>query len=155
MVQHDLIFSTEHGALRMGDYEDATSGVRSGSHDVVVFCAMELPVPPAPPHRRVRVHGCPLDDAHLTREEIARATETARHVARSVASGSDVLVTCAQGRNRSGLVTALALHALTGCGGAAAVRQVRERRLNALGPALTNVTFVHYLITIRPAAVRR
>ena len=71
-------------------------------------------------------------------------------VARRVRRGRPALVTCWQGRNRSGLVVAMALCHLTGCAGPAAVQAVRERRRAPAGATLTNQVFVRALSAIAP-----
>ena len=80
---------------------------------------------------------------------MADRCQAAEIVARRVRSGERVLVTCAMGRNRSGLVSALALHFLTGISGAEAARLVKARRHNAL----TNRYFMAALFKV-PAARR-
>ena len=64
-------------------------------------------------------------------------------VAEEIKRGGVVLVHCWGGRNRSGLVTALALTRLRGITGAEAVRAVRGVRRGAL----VNQFFVNYLET--------
>jgi protein-tyrosine phosphatase len=60
------------------------------------------------------------------------ANEAAKIVTRLVRDGKIVLVCCAQGRNRSGLITALAIHKLTGWDGKTCRRVIQERRKDAL-----------------------
>ncbi len=101
--------------------------------DVLVLCAMEhQPHSAQLPGVRVMVVHAPLDDAKPTLEEIITARQAAVHVARELRRGRRVLVTCAQGRNRSGLVTALALRYL-GVTADEAIRLIRRARgANAL-----------------------
>lgn len=84
---------------------------------------------------------CPLDDGKLDLGQLRRAFEAADSVARSLRRGERVLVTCAEGRNRSGLVVALALHRCFGVPGGVAARRVREHRRARRGPALSNPDF--------------
>ena len=64
-------------------------------------------------------------------------------VAKRVADGQKVLVTCAQGLNRSGFITCVALHKLTGWDGGTCVDHIQHRREDAL----FNSTFVDWLST--------
>lgn len=78
--------------------------------DVLVLCATELQPHPAGYHG-VKVIGAPLrdDGTPITREEIHTAKRAARSVRKYLDTGHVVLVTCAMGLNRSGLVSAMAL----------------------------------------------
>jgi hypothetical protein len=69
-------------------------------------------------------------------------------VVTGVAAGRRVLVACAGGRNRSGLVLGLALRELLGCSGAEALRLVQLRREDALN----NETFARHLAALPPPA---
>jgi hypothetical protein len=66
------------------------------------------------------------------RETLRLALRAGRIVATRLGQRSKVLVTCWQGRNRSGLVSALSLHFHLGISGSAAKRIVQERRPYAL-----------------------
>jgi len=117
-------------------YEDASR------FDVVVLCAVEHQPSRTLFPSGVEVVHAGFDDARdPTREDLARAARAARIVARRVHEGKRVLVTCRQGRNRSGLVVATALHLLTGAPGALAADHVKARR----DRALTNDAFVDAL----------
>ncbi len=85
----------------------------------------------------------PNDDSEkpLTREQVTLAIQAARRVARAYAQGKQVLISCMQGRNRSGLVTALTLHLLYGLSGDKARAFIRSRVPNAL----TNPHFERFL----------
>jgi hypothetical protein len=74
--------------------------------------------------------------------------ELVRDVVTGVAAGRRVLVACAGGRNRSGLVLGLALRELLGCSGAEALRLVQLRREDALN----NETFARHLAALPPPA---
>ncbi len=119
--------------------------------DTVVFCAKELlpgrniPVMPSD-YAPSEVLLAPNDDSGIppTRAEIALAAAASKAVADRVEAGKRVLVTCAQGRNRSGFVSAIAARRLLGCSGEKAARLVQSRRPNAL----TNPYFVAALSTL-------
>lgn len=121
--------------------------------DVLVLCARELQTRSAEPG--LVTLRCPLDDhanAVLSRGDWQNALRTGALVARYIRSGRRVLVTCAAGRNRSGLVSAIALHELTGRSGKECIEHIQSRRLNAL----TNDDFVAALrIGLPPKAVER
>lgn len=89
---------------------------------------------------------CPLDDAALSQSEATAAVSVAKRLARHILAGATVLVTCNQGRNRSGLISALTLLRLNGRMTAGrACHMVRRAR----GPnALTNPSFVKFLNTV-------
>jgi protein-tyrosine phosphatase len=73
-----------------------------------------------------------------------------RDVVDAVRDGRQVLVACAGGRNRSGLVVALAVRELLCCSGAQALRLVQSRREDALN----NETFARHLAAL-PSPARR
>lgn len=101
----------------------------------LVLCAMEHQ-PEAARFPGLQVVHAPNDDNFSrlpTREELKLAFQAAREVARLVSEGSPVLVTCQMGRNRSGLVSALSIHLLTGLGGTECLLQVCSHRKGALG----------------------
>ena len=74
--------------------------------------------------------------------------ELVRDVVTAVAAGRRVMVACAGGRNRSGLVLGLALRELLACSGAEALRLVQSRREDALN----NETFARHLAALPPPA---
>jgi len=112
-----------------------------------VLCANEFQ-PPANVFPGVRVIHAPNDDAprRPTRRELRVAEEAAREVAHAVRSRTPTLVTCMAGRNRSGLVTALALRYLTGEAGCPCACHVRDKRPNAL----SNAYFFDHLARLPP-----
>ena len=65
-------------------------------------------------------------------------------IVNAVRHGRRVLVACAGGRNRSGLVVALAVRQLLGCSGAQALSLVQSRRENAVN----NETFARHLASL-------
>jgi hypothetical protein len=73
-----------------------------------------------------------------------------RDVVVAVREGKRVLVACAGGRNRSGLIVALAVRELLCCSGAEAVQLVQSLRENAIN----NVTFAGHLASLpRPERI--
>ena len=145
--------------LGMGNLEDALAGLDDARWDVIIFCAVELPPPPqalSDTARRVRAYHCPIRDAEITQEEKFLAVQAANVAGRYFLTGARVLVTCAAGKNRSGLVTALTIDALTGEGGKTAAGLVRNKRQSLapeLQPALSNSSFLRYLAAIEPRNV--
>lgn len=125
---------------------DGDAVARAG-YRVLVLCADEF----QPSHALFKglddVIYAPNDDGFgpFTQLQAAIARIAAGRVTDYVRRERHVLVTCMQGRNRSGLVTALALHNLYGWSGARCINFVRSKRENAL----TNDDFVQHLMTIR------
>jgi hypothetical protein len=94
------------------------------------------------------------DGSPMASNHFIEAVELARALASRIRRGRAVLCTCRHGRNRSGLVAALTLVALTGCSGRDAARAVKRRRRSPYGPALTNAPFVRTLSAIPGRAPR-
>ncbi len=98
------------------------------------------------------------DGSPLTPVQIEEALWLSGHLAaacrRAQRRDRGVLVTCMQGRNRSGLIAALTFARMTGCDGIAAMRAVQSRRYSPFGPALTNSKYNEALAMI-PAARHR
>lgn len=92
------------------------------------------------PGLRTVLHA-PLDDDVPTTREIEMAVNAAALVSEEIKRGGKVLVTCIMGRNRSGLIMALALRNLYGFSGKQVVSQVKVMRPFAL----TNPHFVQIL----------
>lgn len=128
------------------------SALRAAGFGALVLCAMEHQ-PSSVRFPGLAVYHAPIDDAELSMREATIACAAARFVCANVLAGRRVLVTCQQGRNRSGLVVALALHLLTGYPGRAVVNVVQRRRQSPGGPALVNPSFVGYLDAL-PRRVR-
>lgn len=101
---------------------------------VLVLCAKE--VQPSSRHFPYStVVRCPFDDSldePLSRHTARMVTQTANLVAWHLRRERRCLVTCNAGLNRSGLVTALTLHLMTGFPGFECVRIVQEERPGAL-----------------------
>lgn len=114
---------------------------RHGFH-TLVLCARDYQ-PPDEAFPGVEVLRVALrdDGSQMTDAEAVNAVNTARLVLRRLGQRKRVLVTCQQGRNRSGLVAALAL-VLAGSTPYSAIRSIREGR----GPtALSNPDFVNLI----------
>ncbi len=129
--------SQSHGELHQGA-APLVGQELSDKFDTIVFCAEEYQ-----PRNNWNVEClyCPLDDATPTVTEVTHAKATGKRVADRVRSGKRVLVTCAQGRNRSGLVNGYALQFL-GETPPASVQLIQRLRRNAL----TNDAFVNALL---------
>lgn len=116
--------------------------LREFGFDVVVLCAREYQ-PSERSFSGVRVIRAPFEDGKVTPVIEATAREAARHVVSAINRGQRVLVTCAQGRNRSGLVVARALEKLSGAPAHLIIDHVKRLRPYAL----TNQSFVQNLYT--------
>lgn len=115
--------------------------------DVVVLCAEELQE--RSPEPGLTILRCPLNDdgTPMTHAEWRRACAMSEVVAGYVARGRRVLVTCAAGRNRSGLVCALALYRLDArLDGKQCIQKIQARREGALD----NEFFVAALRSLPP-----
>lgn len=124
--------------------------------DVVVFCAKELQ-PRNVKHRPNQIAiFVPMDDDPY-RPIDTKSGQTLHAIARKlstyVQTGKNVLVTCAAGMNRSGLVTGLTLIYL-GWSGGDAVKTIRSRRRrdDQNNEALFNPIFAQYITTTRRLA---
>jgi hypothetical protein len=139
--------SADATAIAAGLYqggEPPTGGeLRRCGFTTLVLCAEEHQLGSAH-YPGVAVIHAPADDAALTDAAWRTAAQAAALVASRLRAGERVLVTCHAGRNRSGLVSALALHMLTGISGAEAARIVRSRRR----AALTNRWFLAALFRV-------
>jgi len=128
--------------LYQGSFPPPGSYLSKKGIRVLALCAIELQ-PPATNFTGVQVLRCPLHDTYdpLTADERVMLQRIATHLAAAVRGGKKVLVSCAQGINRSGLLTALTLRELTGMSGLDAVRLIRRKRPGAL----SNESFVALL----------
>jgi protein-tyrosine phosphatase len=120
--------------------------IRPCGFHVLVLCAKEL-------QQRADEGGlttvcCPLNDdgSPMTQREWLRAVRMAEYVGTLLLRHARVLVTCAQGRNRSGLVNALVLYRLTSLSGPECIEHIRKLRPGSL----TNDDFVDALRTLPP-----
>lgn len=117
--------------LWQGSVPTLGKGVAQGGFHLLVLSAREHQYPSVY-FPGVAVVNAPNDDnaayGPLTREKLKVALQAARRVVKTVKAGKAALVTCAAGLNRSGLVSALALHLLHGWSGDRCIKQVRARR---------------------------
>ena len=138
--------------LWQGSFPPLGNAVRQGGFDLLVLCARELQQPSIDFHNVAVIHA-PNDDSEaygpLTREKLRVAIRAARKVAKAVKRGEQVLVTCALGMNRSGLVSALALHLLYGWPGGQCLKWVRKHRpTKGRCPPLSNPDFIEALLRL-------
>lgn len=113
--------------------------------DAVVLTAVECqPELPGYAVMRLSLEDRFPPDPPPTPRTVAVIRHAAREVAREVRAGRRVLVTCAQGRNRSGVVAGLALVELgvPGPDAAALIRRLRG--------GLTNPYFLRIVVRSRP-----
>jgi protein-tyrosine phosphatase len=106
--------------------------------NVLVLCAMEHQAP-AHAYPGVDVIRAPMDDSSVVPQQIAMSA--ARLATTRCCRGQRVLIACNQGRNRSGLVSALVLWNLGYGTGKRCADRVRGRRPGAL----TNSAFYAWL----------
>ena len=114
--------------LYMGSRPEPRDPSLRRNFDILVFCAMEVKALTAdyPGLHLVRLK---LDDPKIDEHGERAAIRAARYVAGAVQHDARVLVTCAMGLNRSGLVSGLSLVEL-GCTAKDAIAHIRERRGN-------------------------
>ncbi|NBT36053.1 MAG: hypothetical protein EBT03_11050 [Betaproteobacteria bacterium] len=142
-----------HGELYQGGIPPKGPALANAGFQALVLCASENQ-PPDWSYPGVEVIRIPMDDipVRLNPKELRYLKLTAREVAHLLAQGKKVLVTCAAGLNRSGLVTAATLLASSDATPAEAISLIRLRRGAA---ALNNAAFVHTIATqLRPARRR-
>lgn len=140
--------------LWMGSRPPLGAVLRRCGVDIVVLCAYEHQ-PNLEMFSGVEVARMPLDDSlSIPPADAFAAFQLAIQLAKQLKRGKRILITCSQGRNRSGLVTALTLTQLAGVSGREAVMVVKARRKSPFGEALTNAAFVRALASVPPAAVR-
>lgn len=139
--------------LWQGSWPSFGRVVHNAGFHTLVLTARELQYP-AEMYPGVKVIHAPNDDNEerypFTRERLAVALQAARQVAADVQAGKQVLVTCAAGKNRSGLVSALTLHLLYGWPGTDCAALVRRKRIPLDGyPALSNPVFSRALSNLQ------
>jgi protein-tyrosine phosphatase len=128
--------------LYQGGLPPGGDGLKNVGVHVLVLCAKEWQ--DASAYSGLNVILAPGDDDRRP-ERLARSVDgwkrAGHEVAEQVKAGCCVLVTCMQGLNRSGIVTAFALRELTGMSGKNIVAHIQKRRENAL----FNETFAKYI----------
>jgi hypothetical protein len=132
--------------LYQGSYPKQVYAPAAVGFNVVVLCAEELQdgeFPGVPITMKVPLND---DGSPMRSDEWQRALVAGAQVAELVRRGARVLTTCAAGRNRSGLVNAIALyHLYPELSGAEIVRRIQVARPNAL----TNRYFAGVLWRLR------
>lgn len=105
--------------------------VAQAGFNVLVLCAREYQ-PEASAFPGVEVIHAPNDDAPslypFTEEDLKAAITASARVVKAYKQGQNILITCAAGLNRSGLVTAISLHRLFGWDGQTCIRKIRKQR---------------------------
>lgn len=134
------------GSLWLGGAQDIGAGVH---YDLIILCADEFQPEAriiADPSKTEVIHA-PNDDSEnpLTRDQACIAIAASRAAAKAFKAGKKVLISCMQGRNRSGLVMALTLHRLYGMAGERCRGYIRAKRPHAL----TNPSFNAFLDSIK------
>jgi len=138
------------GKLAQGAYPDPPDRVFA-TFDTVVFTAEEAqPRWLSPPAGKTPIF-VPMDDDLYRPVDLASAqilNRLANQLADEVVRGRKVLITCWQGANRSGLLTALVLMKVKGMNGAAAIRTIQQRRRPKGIEALCNPMFQQFLLSL-------
>lgn len=146
-----------HTNLFQGSYPKPHRDL-ANNFDVIVYTAIEkqptasaLKAMP----KNVIVKRFPLDDdpyQPIMRDQAAAMVRAAKELASLLRSGKRVLITCAMGMNRSGLLTALTLMAATGCSGRTAFTTIQSRRraMDDGTRALFNPIFSRFVQTMPP-----
>ncbi len=135
--------------------------LRTVGFEVLVFCAGVNPVAYFTGFETL--HAPNVDDGSpLTLERWETAQAAGKWVADRILEGKKVLVTCQAGLNRSGLVSALAIHYLTGAKGSVCCNHVRicrplalsnrafQKALYALGPRTGSSEAARFLSMLHP-----
>lgn len=134
--------------LWVGSYPENEQGPAVCQHfNAVVLCAEELQELPFS-CSRLHIVKVPIDDAKPSPREIQTAVSAAKTVHALRKKGKRVLVTCAQGVNRSSLVAAMALM-LDGDSAKVAIHRIRELRKPPIGlTPLFNSHFTDLLLRL-------
>ena len=145
-MMHKVSIDADRIAPRLWQGSDPPGGpyLRDLKVDTLVLCARELQHDPRE-FPGVKVIHAPMDDASIVPVRIAM--DAAAAAARAHKRGKRVLVCCAAGLNRSGLVMALTIWMRSGeLSGRECVEQVRAHR----DAALNNPRFVEYVASLPP-----
>ena len=130
--------------LWIGSKPETGRMVAESGFDLLVLCAEEYQ-PPAWQFPGVEVIHAPFDDSDVapTPHEKKIARSAAERVVDALGHGSNILVSCYAGRNRSALVCAKVLVGCLGRSPQAAIDLIRSRRVDAL----TNNHFVDLILS--------
>jgi protein-tyrosine phosphatase len=132
--------------LYQGSVPPTGEALRLARFSVLVLAAWQYQ-PKSENFPGVRVIHAPFSDSlALTESDIEAYMTTAFMVAREVRNGSRVLVTCLAGKNRSGMINALAIRNLFGVSGSTAMNMVRDGRKRE--EALSNATYQQFLMSL-------
>jgi hypothetical protein len=139
--------------------------------DVWVACAQELQdVFDREACKRLKIVQCPLGDNYFTVSSPSRLKlidKAVKRIVRLYEEGNTILITCAEGRNRSAMIAALVVKRIKGISGEEAVALVRKNRnphfwndgeggwgyiryKRGFNYVLTNETFEEYVKTEQP-----
>ena len=132
MAKGEIEATRVQPGLYIGSAPPIGRAVKDARFDMLVLCAKEYQFPF---FERVEVVYAPNDDTckrFPTEQEFRIAYNASERVAQAYADGRRVLITCMQGRNRSGLVMALALRRIFGMSGTEARKLVQRKRERAL-----------------------
>jgi len=133
--------------LYQGSFPDPAKRIERAGFQTLVLTAAELQPDARAYGSAVEVLRCRLADnpEGPTRYEWNAILTVAAAIDRRLRGGRRILVTCAQGRNRSGIVMAVVLHRLYNWSGEKCVRWIQSRRQDSL----TNPGFVAALTKLR------
>ena len=152
MLDASLIWKprSRFGGLYMGGFPHTPQDVSVRGFKLLVLCAREKLASLGDPDEEstARAYGCvtlhaPFDDDEVTPEVVKQVTRAVVAVVPAVQRCAKVLVTCNEGRNRSGLVAALSLLQMRPRMSATQViNLIKDRRVAPNGrEALTNDAF--------------
>lgn len=140
--------------LYMGSFPLVGSNLCADGFHLLVLCAVERLYMLGNPSERetsemfqCQTLHAPFDDGSVNDEVVLAARHAARNTVAALQRGEKVLVTCNAGRNRSGLVVALALLAtFPAMTPQSVVKLIKKRRVTPGGEkALTNDEFVDFI----------
>lgn len=138
------------GKIIQGGYPNPPSGALAIC-DTLVLTAQEAQPRIAAPSGKL-VLKLPLDDDFyrpVPREVGQMAIQVAAQLADEVRAGRRVAITCWEGVNRSGLLTALTMIQLFRCSPQQAISTIRANRKHPDRIALGNPMFEQFLLTLR------
>lgn len=140
-VRHRVDASRIVSGIYQGGIPPMGRAVRAAGFDVLVLAAAEYQ-PPAAQFPGVLVYHLPLldDRGPVTPPEASAIRALSRRLAAHRHAGARILITCAAGLNRSGIITAATVRRLTRAPHRQIVNHIRAKRSPL---ALSNRDFVH------------